>query len=1056
MRVVRNKYVFELITTMKKTLHLIVFTIITAGLFAQTNIKNKNNVWENTDITQINAEKAHASYIPFTKPEWDNNELFESPQVKNLNGTWKFQYFENPSLVPADIYNDNMVNWDDITVPSNWQLQGDGKYDPPFFTNSKYPFEPNPPFVPEDYNPTGVYKKIFKIPAEWNNNQIFIHFAGVQSAMILWINGEEVGYHEDGMLPSEFNITKFLKEGDNEMTVKVLNWSKGSYLEDQDYWRLSGIYRDVYLFATPHVRMRDFTVYSELVNDYRDAVLNIEVDAENLGVSNENYTIQTTLKDNSGQTISTLKSTPFELKRQEEKNISLSTKIDNPLKWSAESPNLYKVGIELQNSKDETIQSFVINTGFRKVEIKDGLFLINGKPVKIKGVNRHDFDMYNGRTVTRQSMIDDIVLMKKYNINAVRTSHYPNNAEFYSLCDEYGLYVMDEANVESHGLWERGYYVGEKEEWKKMIVERNVNMVLRDKNHPSIVFWSMGNESGWGVNFDHAYEAMKEADPERRPIHYESKNPAYAHVLNQYDIISDMYSSMKHLENYYNWDSERPIIICEYAHTMGNGLGNFRKYWNLYNEYDRFQGGFTWDWIDQALRSKDENNREYWNIINYSDGSNTNDGLLNPDRTPQPEMEEVKKVYQYFNVKDIDINTGIISISNENYFIDASDVFLNWEIIENGVSIASGRIDDLEIEPQDKQLLEIKFDRSIVIPGKEYFMNFSFHNKEETPWSESGFEVAKEQIDFGLYHYIKEKEDIESLPKLQLSEQNNFLVLTGNNFSATFDKEKGALTKLIYDNNETLTEPLLPYLWRTPTDNDAGGGKNSYADRWRQAGLDQNSIIPVSITYSKINDGQVIVYVKDSIETTTDNILYEAHYTITGEGKITVENWFTVPENIPPLARVGLRIALPSSFDEIEWYGRGPHESYEDRKESALVGIYSSKVEDQHFMHVMPQENGNKTDVRWLNVVSENSNIQFRGRPLINFNIQDYSSEALNDSKPHESNPADNPLRGDKTWLHIDFQQTGLGGDNSWQPRTHREFLLNKREYYYSFTIEKL
>jgi beta-galactosidase len=1033
----------------KKILYLLTFTLVAFTLNAQA-------IWEDTNITQVNAEKAHSSHIQFDKPAWENNNLEESKQVIMLNGIWKFRYFKNHGLVPSEISKENINgNWDDITVPSNWQLQNDGKYDLPYFSNTKYPFESNPPFVPKDYNPTGVYKKSFTVPDNWNGNQVFIHFAGVQSSMTLWVNGKKVGYHEDGMLPSEFNITKYINKGENEITVKVLNWSKGSYLEDQDYWRLSGIYRDVYLFSTPNVRMRDLTVYSELVNDYTDAVLNIEVDVENIDVrSNENYMVQTTLKDHSGKTITTIKCTPFKIKKGTEQKINLSAKIENPLKWTAETPHLYKVGVELQKVNGESLQSYVINTGFRKVEIKNGLFLVNGQPIKIKGVNRHDFDMFNGRTVNRETMIKDIVLMKQHNINAVRTSHYPNNAEFYSLCDEYGLYVMDEANVESHGLWEKGYYTGEKEEWKKMIVERNVNMVLRDKNHPSILFWSMGNESGWGVNFDHAYEAMKKADPEKRPIHYESKNPAYAHTLNRYDIISDMYSSLKHLEDYHNWDSERPIIICEYSHTMGNSLGNFRKYWNLFNEYQRFQGGFTWDWMDQALRSKDENGKEYWNIINYSDGSNTNDGLINPDHTPQPEMEELKKVYQYFKVKDIDINTGIISISNDNYFANANDVYMQWEIIENGRVIESGRVDTLNINPLENQLMEIKFDRAAIVPGNEYFMNFNFHLKENQLWADAGYIVAREQIDFGLNHFVKEKTDFKTLPKLEISEKNNVIVLTSDNFSVTFDKVKGGLSKLVYYNTEVISETMHPYLWRVPTDNDEGGGKRSYADRWRQAGLDKNDIRPNSITYKRINDGQVIIYVLNTIKTTYEDIVYEAHFTVQGDGKIIVENWFNIPDEIPPLARVGLRTALPSNYNKVEWYGRGPHESYDDRKESAFVGIYKGKVENQHFMHVMPQENGNKTDVRWVKAISDNSAVRLSGMPLINFNIQNYSTEALNNSKPSGMSPSDNPERGDKTWLHIDFKQSGMGGDNSWQPRTHREHLLENKEYYYSFTIE--
>lgn len=1009
------------------------------------------NDWENLSVTQINAEKAHATYVPFEKLSWSDNTMEKSPLVKSLNGSWKFKYFNNPSLVESDIHVTNDVSqWDNIQVPSNWQLQGDGNYDPPVFTNTKYPFEPNPPFVPKDYNPTGVYKKTFEIPADWDGKQIFIHFAGVQSAMYLWVNGQKAGYSEDGMLPMEFNITDYLKKGENEITAQVFNWSDGSYLEDQDFWRLSGIYRDVYLYAAPQIRMRDFSVFAELDCEYRDAELFVHVDVENLKAKgNGKYVVRATLKDPSGKTVSELQSEPFSVQAGKETTVSLKTAVSDPLKWTSETPNLYKVGIELVAANGGPIQAMTTHTGFRKIEIKEGLFLVNGKPIKIKGVNRHEFDMYHGRTVTKESMVEDILLMKQYNINAVRTSHYPNHPLWYELCDIYGLYVMDEANVESHGLWERKYYVGELPEWEQSITERNVNMVLRDKNHPSIVFWSMGNESGWGKNFDTAYKAIKEADPQQRPIHYESKNPPYAPVNSRYDFISDMYSSMPKLEYLFNDDTTRPVVICEYAHTMGNSLGNFRKYWNLFNEYTRFQGGFTWDWVDQALRSKDENGQEYWNIINYSDGSNTNDGLINPDRTPQPEMHELKKVFQYFNVKEVDINTGIISISNERYFTNADDVYLQWEIIENGNRIADGKVDKLNIDPKESQLLQIKFDTKKLKHGNEYFMNISFHNKNKTLWADAGFEVAKEQIDFGLHRFANNETDLPALPKLDIADQGNKLVISGQNFSVTFDKKSGGLSQLAYNNKTNiLAEPLLPYLWRVPTDNDEGGSKNSYASRWREAGLDKISIAPESISFDKVNEGQVVVYVENRMKTTPKEIVYQGKYTISGDGKIAVENRLVVPEGIPPLARVGLRTALPVDFDEVQWYGKGPFESYDDRKESAFVGIYSGKVKDQHFPHVMPQENGNKTDVRWVKLLSGDNAVRFSGAPLINFNVQDYSDEALNESKTTHT-----LRRGDKTYLHIDCRQMGLGGDDSWSPRVHKEFLPDNDNYSFSFVI---
>lgn len=1028
----------------RRIIQLFLLSLLTVAATAQVND------WENLAVTQVNAEKAHATYVPFPQLSLSDNTLAQSPLVMMLNGTWKFRYFENPGAIPSGIAAEEAsAGWDDISVPGNWQLQNNGQYDPPVFTNTKYPFEPDPPFVPKDYNPTAIYKSTFDLPAAWDNQQLFIHFAGVQSAMYLWVNGEKVGYHEDGMLPAEFNITPYVKRGSNEITVQVFNWSDGSYVEDQDYWRLSGIYRDVYLFTTPHVRMRDFSVWPVLDEAYRDAVLHLEVAIENLHRSgSESYTLRTTLNNHAGETISVTESDPFSVRGGEEEQVTLTTAVTNPLKWTAETPHLYRVGIELITSGGETLQAFAVNTGFREIEIKKGLLLVNGQPVKIKGVNRHDFDMHHGRTVTRQSMIDDIVLMKQHNINAIRTSHYPNLPEFYELCDQYGIYVMDEANVESHGLWEKGYYIGERDEWRKVIVERNVNMVLRDRNHPSIIFWSMGNESGWGKNFDAAYEAMKSADPQRRPVHYESKNPAYAHVNTRYDIISDMYSSMNHLEDLFNDDDTRPVIICEYAHTMGNGLGNFRKYWNLFNTFERFQGGFTWDWMDQALLSEDENGKEYWNIINYSDGSNTNDGLVNPDHTPQPEMRELKKVYQNLNVKDIDINTGIISLSSSRYFTDASDVALFWEIIENGKPVAAGSTEELTIAPQGLQLLEIPFDKAIIRPGNEYFMNFSFRLKGQTSWADAGFEVAAEQLPFGLCHYVTKQTESEILPALQISDQKEAVVLRAEGFTVTFDRRSGGISSLVYSGNPLLTEPLLPYLWRVPTDNDEGGGKQSFADRWRQAGLDRNEVVPESIHYVRLNDGQAVINVRNRVKTTGDDIIYEGRYTVSGNGSIIVDNSFSLPAGTPPPARVGLRTALPAAFNRVEWYGRGPHESYADRKESAFVGLYSGSVAEQHFPHVMPQENGNKTDTRRVTLISDDSAVRFTGMPLINFNVQDYSTEALNESKStHELK------RGDQTWLHIDFGQMGLGGDNSWQPRVHREYLLEQPLYQFSFAI---
>ena len=1007
----------------------------------------QSNDWENLAVNSINTEPAHATYLPFVSiPEIASG---NSSRVKYLNGTWKFLYVKNPSQVPPAFYKTdyNISKWDDIHVPGNWQLQGN--YDPPVFTNIKYPFDPNPPFVPKDYNPTGLYKTTFRLPANWNKKEVFIHFAGVQSAMYLWINGEKAGYHEDGMLPAEFNITRYLKKGENQLAVQVLNWSDGSYLEDQDFWRLSGIYRDVFLFAAPETRIEDFSVYPELDVDYKDALLKIKIHLKNENKTNaQDLKVNLQFKDASDALVFSKVVSFSNAQRDAGMVAELSEKIMNPLKWTAETPNLYKLYMELCDAKG-AVQAFCQNVGFRRVEIKNGLFLVNGQPVKFKGVNRHEFDMHKGRYITRESMIKDILLMKQNNINAVRTSHYPNHPEWYQLCDEYGLYVMDEANVESHGLWVKPYYVGELPEWKDAIVSRSVNMVQRDKNHPSVVCWSMGNESGVGKNFDSAYAAIKAADPEKRPVHYESQNPAYGKVLSQFDIISQMYISLQDVVRLFNEDTTRPMIICEYAHAMGNGLGNFRKYWNLFYQHPRMQGGFIWDWVDQGLWSKDKSGKGYWNIVNSSDGANVNDGLINPDRTSQPELHEAKKVFQNFNVENIDANEGQFSISNSNYFVDASHVELHWQLLENGLPVDSGKIDQLNIRPQSGVAVNIPFNKKTVQPGNEYFFNFSFRMKSKTAYCPSGYEIASEQIPFSGNSFAGLKyDDPEKITPLKVKEDKASIEISGAGFTIGFDKSNGSLVKLVSGSKTIMDEAMRPCFWRVPTDNDEGGRNRSFASKWRATGLNDFKINPVSNNLITMSDKEILLRVKNELVFKTGKIIQFTDYTIFANGKIKADNRFEIDEKLPPLARIGMLVVLPKSFDDLEWYGRGPMENYEDRKESAFVGIYQSKVADQHFPYIMPQENGNKSDARWLKIRSAQSSLSFEGSPYFNFTVHDYSPENLNASKTtHEL------VRGDKTYLHIDYRQMGLGGDDSWSPRVHKEFLLNRKVYNFSFII---
>jgi beta-galactosidase len=1024
---------------------------ITAFLLTQQIVFSQQHDWENPAVFKINTEPYHSTLIPYRDQASARTfDKTKSAFYQSLNGTWKFKWIKSPVLVPVDFYKPDysMAKWDNIAVPGNWQLQG--HYDRPIFTNIKHPFSANPPFVPkEDTNATGLYRRTFSIPTSWSNKQVFLHFAGVQSALYVWVNGEKVGYHEDGMTPAEFNITPYLKKGENTLAAEVINWSDGSYLEDQDFWRLSGIYRDVFLFATPSVHIRDFHVKTDLDNTYSNAVLDLTVNVKNYaGQNEEEHTVKWQLADLSGKTFVAGEIKAGKALAREERIANIREAISSPLKWTAETPNLYLLTLQLLDENGKLLEVMNQKIGFRKVEIKNGQLLVNGKAVEIKGVNRHEFDMYKGRSVSHDLMVKDVKLMKQLNINAVRTSHYPNAPEWYSLCDEYGLYVMDEANLESHELWAEKHYLSEDTVWTKAFVERGVAMVERDKNHPSIIFWSMGNETGWGRNFDSMYLAIKQIDP-TRPIHYESQIPAYEKTLSRYDIISLMYPSVQEIVHFMNEDPTRPVIICEYAHGMGNSIGNFRWYWDAFYKYPRLQGGFIWDWVDQGLRSKDANGKEYWNITNYIDGANANDGLIGPDRLLQPETHEVKKVLQNINVKATDIRKGKAEVFNDFFFDGLNDVLLQWRLVENGKVVQSGVINQLNVQPQSSTLLNIPFNKKLVKAGAEYFLNFSFQLKKANAWAGQGFEIAFEQIVIPNQYMAPVAVNTTKLPPLHLLQDEN-IVIKGVSFTATFNRKEGALTSYRINNKEYLTAPVVPNFWRVPTDNDEGGKQNSYAARWRETGLDNIRIDPVEMKAELVEPQVVKVYTKNNVALKKGSISYTAVYSVYGSGEIKTELAFEISDEIPPLARVGMQFQLPADFTEIAWYGKGPFESYEDRKESAMVGLYQGKVADQYFPYVMPQENGNKTDVRWLKLATKEGNgLLVTGDSLLSMNVQDYSLQALNESKlTHQLK------RGGQTRLFVDKKQMGVGGDIGWGPRVHPEYLITAKKYEYGFWLK--
>lgn len=1039
---------------------------VTGLVFLQCNTISRAQAipeWQDPLVFSINTERPHADYLPYTDEKSALQFDKKTPLVQSLNGTWKFKWAQNPAKAPANFFDPALstTNWDDLPVPSNWQVVGareERPYDKPIFTNIKHPFPANPPKIQADTNAVGLYRTTFTIPDNPKQKKYILHFAGVQSACYVWLNGEAIGYHEDGMTPFEFNITDDVKQGVNHLAIEVINWSDGSYLEDQDYWRLSGIFRDVNLFILPKVHVTDFNVRTNLDAKYTNATLNISAFVENAGDQPINaHQVVFSLYDADNELVAPAASAVVrQLNAFQETAVKLEIPVDSPKKWSAEDPYLYTLTIQMMNSDGKVLEAFSQRVGFRDVRINNGQLLVNGKAIKIKGVNRHEFDPETGRVLTRASMIQDIKLMKQYNINAVRTSHYPNDPQWYDLCDEYGLYVIDEANIESHELWNKNIILADKPEWKAAFIARGGAMVARDKNHPSIIIWSLGNESGMGANFTAMADYIRLADP-TRPIHYEGRKDYKPTTLSSFDIISVMYPSTSDMIALVKQDKTRPLIVCEYAHGMGNSIGNLKKYWDVIEKYPTMQGGFIWDWVDQGLGLKTTLGKAYWDYFNNIDGANAGDGLVNPDRLPQPELNEVKKIYQSikFEIPDT-LRSGQkqVTIHNKFDFSTLSDYDLVWSLVENGKIIGKeNKLAGLNAAAGEKQVLTIPFTLpTLRKPGYEYFLNLSIRLKTATSWAPAGHEIA--------WHQVAVEPSKKDLPLLSYTSGNPPLrvvqvgqgrvMLTGQNFSVTFDKKEGRMISFKNKKEEMLESGPFASLWRVPTDNDLGGGAKSYAAQWRDAGLDTLELVSSDIKTVRINSHSYKVILGNVLKGSRGQISVNSVYTVFATGDIHVQTAFNPEGEWPALAKIGMQLTMPSSFIKTQWYGNGPHETYADRKISGRMGLYTGNVSAQHFPYITPQENGNKTDVRWASVTNpEGTGLLIVGDSALNFSVHDYTDKALFDSKKR----AATFLRGKATVVNIDYKQMGLGGDDSWSPRVHPEYLIPARNYSYSYRL---
>lgn len=1003
--------------------------------------------WENPKIYKVNTEAPHATLIPHAGVE-ELVQTKKSPFVQPLNGKWKFRWVVKPSDRPAGFQRDgyDLSGWDEIDVPSNWEFQG---YGIPIYVNQDYewPGPWNPPHVPHDYNPVGSYKRWFTVPDEWEGREVFIHFAGVKSAFYLYVNGQFTGYSEDSKTPAEWNITKFLKKGENSLSLEVYRWSDGSYLECQDMWRISGIEREVFLYSTPKVRIKDFFVRGDLTDDYRDGILKIDVVLENhsAGASPKNLSVVIELRDGSGALLREEKRVDFG--GNASASVTFEKNLPDPAKWSAESPRLYQTFIHLKSDDGSVSEAVACATGFRRVEIRQGQLMINGTPVRIKGVNRHEHDEYKAHILSDSLMLLDVKLLKQFNLNAVRTSHYPNDTRWYDLCDRYGIYLIDEANIESHGMGYGEKSLAKNPDFLGMHLDRTRNMVERDKNHPSVIIWSLGNEAGNGPNFEATYSWIKQRDSSR-PVQYERAGEEW-----NTDIVCPMYA-WDYLEGYGSQVRDRPLIMCEYSHAMGNSNGNFRDYWELIEKYPQLQGGLIWDWVDQGFAKKTDKGEKYWAYGGDwgppgtpSDQNFMCNGLVSPDRTPHPGIWEVKKAYQYVKVKPVPLSANRFEILNKHDFTNLNKFRMSWAISSDGGQVAKGEIADLDIEPHAGKIVELKLPLIKPKPGAEYFIDFTTSTADEAPLVPRGHVVATDQyrLPVGVPAPIVK---ISELPAINVGEDDARVLIKNEIFSVSFDKKSGMMTEYFYRGKKLVARGIEPNFWRPPNDNDFGNKMPKISGVWRHAA--DNRVLK-EFNLRKLDGRSVEISVIYSLPDVKSQ--FRIKYRVFGGGDLIVENEFTAGNpKLPELPRLGVRMVLPKGFEEISYYGRGPQENYCDRNDAANVGLYKSTVTEQYFPYVSPQENGNKTDVRWMAFSDGEAGLMIAGLPLVSLSALHYSIEDLTQESRGSKHTTD-LVKRDEVYLNIDLKQRGVGGDDSWWSKPHSQYCLLGGNYSYSFRM---
>jgi len=1228
--------------------------------------------WENPKVFDVNKEPPHATLTPYADVKSALlDDRARSPFVRSLGGSWKFQWVARPADRPMDFYRPDYDagGWDEIPVPSNWQMHG---YGLPIYVNIKYPFSPaQPPRIPHENNPVGSYRRTFTVPDDWKGRRVFLHFEGVESAFYLWINGRKVGYSQGSRTPAEFDVTAYLKPGENLLAVEVYRWCDGSYLEDQDFWRLSGIFRDVYLYSTPELHVRDFSVETDLHDDYRDATLKLGVKVRNYGARPLAGQLEAVVVDPEfrrspsaepagspphGATVPALfppirKS--LDVPPGEEVSFDFSQEVKAPEKWTAETPNLYTLLLVLKDSDGKPIEVIPCRIGFREVEIRGGQLLVNGKAVLLKGTNRHEHDPDTGHAISRESMIGDIELMKRFGINAVRTSHYPNAPLWYELCDRYGLYLIDEANIESHGMGYGAASLAKNPVWKEAHLDRTIRMVRRDKNHPSVIIWSLGNEAGDGVNFTATADWIRENNP-TRPVHYERAGSGA-----NTDIICPMYPPPQRLIDYGSRPQTRPMILCEYAHAMGNSVGDLWSYWRPIYRYKHLQGAFVWDWVDQGLRKKipakqtvedrsrfgllgsatgqlvevdgrrglqgfvalpdaphlditgktitleacvrpeptdthspfilkgdyqyglkqqagdlqfflynpgagnggwvtltspipedwydgwhdvagvydgremtlyvdgravasmayqgpiahcprplnigrnsthetrrisgtiaaariydralsaaeiqdkqrkpddavlwldldrvDEAEAQSGTFFAYggdfgppgtpSDGNFCMNGLVAADRVPHPSLHQVKKVYQPVHIRAIDAARGRIEVENGYDFLDLDHLACQWEMKGGGDEIAGGALSVEGLAPGETRTITLPLPRLQPTAGVEYWLNVAFRLKEATRWADKGHVVAREQFKLPMGG-PKPPVELDKLPEVAVEQTEDSAVLSGKDFRLTFSKADGEITSWNYQGVELIAAGPRPDFWRAPIDNDRGNGMPNRCAVWRNAGTNwQVETVEVE------RQSPQVVAIRVSGKLPDVEASYQVTYRVFGSGDVLIDAAYQAGEkSLPEMPRMGMQMTMPAGFENMAWYGRGPQESHFDRKDGYPVGVYQGTVDEQFVDYSRPQENGNKTDVRWVALTNgDGVGLLAVGTPLLSVAARHFTHADLESAAhTHEL------TRRETITLNLDHQQMGVGGDNSWGARPHKEFLLTEKSYRYQYRLRPI